>query len=90
MEPSQSSPQPEPDENGLHHCPRCTDAVLDLDKHLGWCEEPTPDPVAEARRLIALDEQARMQACAAEIEQVLARHGMRLDVTPAQISIAPA
>lgn len=48
------------------------------------------DPVAEARRVVAQDEQARMQACAEEIQAVLAKHGMRLDVTPAQISIVPA
>ncbi|MEU2924206.1 hypothetical protein ABZ636_03965 [Streptomyces sp. NPDC007251] len=47
------------------------------------------DPLAEARALIAKDSQERMQACAAEIEEVLARHGMRLDVTPAQIAIVP-
>ncbi|MFF3891793.1 hypothetical protein ACFYY3_01035 [Streptomyces sp. NPDC001812] len=48
------------------------------------------DPLAEARRLIAEHEQARIQACAAEIEQVLTKYGMLLDVTPAQISIRPA
>lgn len=48
------------------------------------------DPLAEARALIARDLQQRMEACAAEIEAVLAKHGMRLDVTPAQISIVPA
>lgn len=70
--------------------------------HIGNPERPTEgapsasasgrdtDPVADARRLIADHEQARMQACAQEIEAVLARHGMRLDVTPAQISIVPA
>ncbi|MFI2367317.1 hypothetical protein [Streptomyces sp. NPDC018833] len=52
--------------------------------------QPEPDPLAEAYRLIAEREQERMQACADEIEQVLAKHGMRLDVTPAQISIVPA
>jgi hypothetical protein len=30
----------EPDEFGLHHCPRCTDAVRDLQQHLTWCTEP--------------------------------------------------
>lgn len=47
------------------------------------------DPLTEARALIANDTQQRMQACAAEIHEVLQRHGMRLDVTPAQISIVP-
>lgn len=46
------------------------------------------DPLAEARRLLAEDEGARMQACAAEIEQVLAKHGCRLEVTPARIVLA--
>lgn len=47
------------------------------------------DAIAEARRVLAEDTQARMQACAAEIEAVLRRHGMRLDVTPAQIVLTP-
>ncbi|MGW2895846.1 hypothetical protein ACWDAO_14795 [Streptomyces sp. NPDC001212] len=46
--------------------------------------------MAEARRLVAEDEQQRMQACAAEVEQVLAKYGMRLDVTPAQITLVPS
>ena len=48
------------------------------------------DPLAQARSLLAAEEQQRMQQCAGEIEQVLARYGMRLDVTPAQITIVPA
>lgn len=48
------------------------------------------DAVTAARMLIADEEQARMRACAAELEQVLARYGMRLDVAPPQISIVPA
>jgi hypothetical protein len=48
------------------------------------------DSLAEARRLLAEDAEARMRACAAEIEQVLAKHGMRLDVTPPAITIVPA
>lgn len=56
-------------------------------------EAPAPDaqdsPLDEARRLLAEDAQQRMLACAAEIEQVLARHGMRLEVTTPQISIVP-
>lgn len=49
-----------------------------------------PDMIAEARRVVAEDEQARMHACAEEISQVLAKHGMQLSVTPAQITIVPA
>lgn len=52
--------------------------------------DPESDPLAEARRLVAEDEQQRMQACAAEVEQVLAKYGMRLDVTPAQITLVPS
>lgn len=47
----------------------------------------TDEQLANARRLIAENEQDRMQACAAEIEQVLAKHGMHLQVTQPQISI---
>lgn len=49
-----------------------------------------PDPLLAARALIANDQQARMEACAAELQQVLNKHGMRLEVTPAQIAIVPA
>lgn len=48
------------------------------------------DPLAEARRLLDEDEAARMQACAEDIQAVLAKHGMRLEVAPSQISIVPA
>lgn len=48
------------------------------------------DPLASARALLAAEERTRMEACAEELQLVLARHGMRLDVTPAQISIVPA
>ncbi|MFK0151213.1 hypothetical protein ACIQVK_03910 [Streptomyces sp. NPDC090493] len=51
--------------------------------------EPPVDPVAEARRLVAEDQAARMRACAEEIQAVLAKYGMQLDVTPPQISIVP-
>lgn len=53
------------------------------------------DPATEtsdletARALIAEEEQHRMQACAAEIQQVLAKYGMRMDVTQPQIVLAP-
>jgi hypothetical protein len=45
------------------------------------------DPLAEARRLLAEDEQQRMQACAAEIETVLDKYGLRLIVTPARATL---
>lgn len=48
------------------------------------------DPLAAARALIAQEQQARMEACAAEIQQVLDRHSMRLEVAPAQIVLHPA
>ncbi|WP_328757471.1 hypothetical protein [Streptomyces sp. NBC_00271] len=48
------------------------------------------DPLAAARALIAHEQQARMEACAAELQQVLEKHGMRLDVAQPQISIVPA
>lgn len=48
------------------------------------------DPLAAARALIEQDEQDRMGVCRDEIESVLARHGMRLTITPAQITITPA
>lgn len=49
-----------------------------------------PDPLDEARRLLAQDADARMKACQAEIEAVLARHGMRFQITQPQITITPA
>lgn len=50
----------------------------------------TSDPVAEARRVLAEDTRARAEACAQEISEVLARHGMHLETTPAQIVLSPA
>lgn len=47
------------------------------------------DPVAEARRVLAEDEEARMQACAAKIQEVLVEYGMSLEVTPSQITLVP-
>ncbi|WP_328336750.1 hypothetical protein [Streptomyces violaceus] len=47
------------------------------------------DPVAEARRVLAEDQEKRAEACAAEIEDVLAKHGMRLQITQPQITIVP-
>lgn len=48
------------------------------------------DPVAAAQRVIAEFEQAQAQACATELEAVLTRYGMRLEVSPAQITLVPA
>ena len=42
-----------------------------------------------ARALLAEDEQARMKACAAEIQEVLTKYGMSLEVTPSQIALVP-
>lgn len=47
------------------------------------------DPLSAARTLIAQDAQQRMECCAAEIEQVLAKWGMRLETTPARVMLAP-
>lgn len=47
------------------------------------------DPLAEARRVLAEDEERRMQECAAEIEAVLARHGFRMETTRPQIVLTP-
>lgn len=52
-------------------------------------EPPEPDPLADARRVLAEHEQARVQACASEIEAVLAKYGMSLDVTQPQITLVP-
>lgn len=49
----------------------------------------TADPVAAARRVLAEDTRTRVEACAQEIAEVLAKHGMRLETTPAQITLAP-
>ncbi|MFF1684599.1 hypothetical protein [Streptomyces sp. NPDC058254] len=57
----------------------------------GAASASTPeDPLTEARRLLDEDEAARMQACAEDLQAVLAKHGMRLEVAPSQISIVPA
>lgn len=47
------------------------------------------DPVSSARALLAQEEQRRMEECAAEIQEVLARHGMKLEVSPVQIGLVP-
>lgn len=50
---------------------------------------PEEDRVTKARRVLAEDQQARVEACAAEIAEVLNKHGMRLEATPAQITLTP-
>jgi hypothetical protein len=52
-------------------------------------EEAKVDPVHEARRIVAEDEQRKTEACRAEIEQVLAKYGRKLVVTQPQITIVP-
>jgi hypothetical protein len=47
----------------------------------------TADALASARALLAQDQSNRLEACAAELQEVLRRHGMRLDVIPARIAL---
>lgn len=47
------------------------------------------DPVAEERRKVAEYEQQQTEACLAEIDQVLARYGRRLQISQPQITIVP-
>ena len=47
------------------------------------------DPVADARRLLAMVEQANQQECAREIEAVLARYGYTLQVSQPSVFLAP-
>lgn len=52
--------------------------------------EPThQERLADARRLIEEDQQQRMQACLADIEAALDKHGMRLDLHPARAVLVP-
>jgi hypothetical protein len=51
--------------------------------------EIEPETLDAARAVIAQDEQRRMEACAAEIQAVLAKYGMQLDVPAPRISIVP-
>ncbi len=87
---------------GLVPCPRCTDGVVDLAEHLTWCKEPEAAPAAEqdeaaekaarvaaARTLLDEDRKDRMAACLADIEAVLDKHGMNLDLEPARIIFTP-
>lgn len=43
--------------------------------------------IEEARNAIEADRKARMEACMAELSDVLDRHGMTLDVVPAQVML---
>lgn len=83
-------PRPVTGQPELQHCPHCADAVVNLDEHLKTCTARQEDPLIEARRLLAEDQQQRAEACAAEIETALAKHGMRLQISQPQISIVPA
>ncbi|MEU8469610.1 hypothetical protein AB0F30_17080 [Streptomyces sp. NPDC029006] len=51
--------------------------------------EPEQADVEAARAVLAQEEQRRIQACAAELQEVLTRYGMTLEVAPAQIVLAP-
>ena len=51
---------------------------------------PEPSDLDAARALLAEEEKARMQACAVEIQEVLAKYGMTLEVPPPQIALVPA
>ena len=73
----------------LHHCPHCTDAVVDLDEHLKTCATLREEKLAEARRLMGEEQQRQDEACRAELEAVLAKYGRKLAVTQPQITIVP-
>jgi hypothetical protein len=45
------------------------------------------DPVAEAYRIVEEDTKNRMDACRAEVESVLDRHGFRLVVEPGRATL---
>ncbi|MFC8986036.1 hypothetical protein [Streptomyces sp. NPDC057115] len=66
------------DHNDGHYVIDCLDGELKV------------DPVAEARRLVAEDEQRKTQECLAEIEAVLAKYGRKLQISQPQITIIPA
>lgn len=55
----------------------------------GVATPPEVDPIMAARILLATHDQQRREACSAEIDEVLARHGFYLKVTPAQILLNP-
>lgn len=80
---------PELSQPELHHCPHCTDAVVDLDDHLETCTARKQDQLADAQRLITEHEKQQTEACLAEIEQVLAKYGRKLVITQPQLTITP-
>jgi hypothetical protein len=67
--------------------------VNDISAQTEGPEEPeaTSEPSAldAARALLAENDRIRMEACADEIRQVLAKYGMRLDIPPPQIVLTP-
>ena len=50
-------------------------------------DEPRNDRLAEARREIEEHERQQTEACLAEIEQVLAKYGRKLQITQPLITI---
>lgn len=48
------------------------------------------DPVAHARQLLAEHQAAQAAACQAEIQAILDRYGMRLEISTPQVAIVPA
>lgn len=82
--------EPQPDGFGLTHCPHCTDAVANLDEHLKWCtENQQRDQVAEARQLLAEHQAAQAAACAVEVQAVLDKYGMQLEISTPAVTISP-
>ncbi|GAB2718202.1 hypothetical protein GCM10027072_08750 [Streptomyces bullii] len=79
----------QPRESGRYDCPHCTDVVVDLDEHLTTCTAAREERLAEARRLLADEQQRQDEACRAEIEAVLAKYERRLQTSQPQITIVP-
>jgi hypothetical protein len=79
------------------YCNACGDACDHNDGHYPsdcWnshseAAPSAPDPVDEARSLLAEHERQQDEACRAEIEQVLAKYGRKLQITQPQITIVP-
>lgn len=66
-------------------CGECQHPAEDLAAHQRVC----PAALAAARALLLGNERERVKACKEEVEQVLAKHGMRIVTTPVQVSIVP-
>lgn len=89
---------------GLAHedaCPlaQCAESKLQyLDCHgenhgcvrTAWTGFPPVDALEAARALLAQEIDSRMEACRAEVAEVLAKYGMTLDVSPATVVLRPA